>query len=91
MTYGAVETRQARFEPTSDDGKLFQVYDWSTFHGSISEVADPDVTSAHCTQTFVDLLTWPDWAEHGRFTGQLRFARFRTKILVYGWNAARME
>ncbi len=58
-----------RLEPTSVDGRLFQVYDWSTFHGSISEVADPDVASAHCTQTFVDLLTWPDWLNMGDLPG----------------------
>lgn len=58
-----------RMEPTSDDGRMFQVYDWSTFHGSISEVADPDVPSAACTQSFVDLLTWPDWLNMGDMPG----------------------
>jgi len=59
----------ARLEPTSEDGRLFQVYDWSTFHGSISEVSDREIASAHCSQTFVDLLTWPDWLNMGDSPG----------------------
>lgn len=34
------------------------VNDWSTFHGSISEVSDPDVKSARATHTFNDINTF---------------------------------
>jgi len=34
------------------------VNDWSTFHGSISEVSDPDVLSASATHTFNDINTF---------------------------------
>lgn len=50
-----------RGEPTSDEGRLVQINDWSTYHGSISEVSNPDVMSANATQTFNDINTWPGW------------------------------
>ncbi len=50
-----------RAEPTKTQRNIVQVNDWSTFHGSISEVANPNVTSANATQTFNDINTWPDW------------------------------
>lgn len=34
------------------------VNDWSTYHGSISEVSDPDVKSASATHTFNDINTF---------------------------------
>ncbi|NKB45447.1 MAG: hypothetical protein GKS03_14340 [Alphaproteobacteria bacterium] len=34
------------------------VNDWSTYHGSISEVSDPDVISASATHTFNDINTF---------------------------------
>lgn len=50
-----------RAEPTGDEGRLLQVNDWETFHGSIREVSDPDVKSANATLTFNDINTWPGW------------------------------
>ena len=54
-----------RGEPTTSDGRLVQVNDWSTYHGSIAEVADPDVKSANATQAFNDINTWPGWLNMG--------------------------
>lgn len=58
-----------RAEPIGDDGRLLQVNDWTTFHGSIREVSDPDVKSAHSTKTFNDINTWPSWLNMGDHPG----------------------
>ncbi len=58
-----------RGEPTTAEGRLAQVNDWSTYHGSISEVANPDVKSAYATQAFNDINTWPGWLNMGDHPG----------------------
>ena len=58
-----------RGEPTNADASLVQINDWSTYHGSISEVADRDVTSANATQAFNDINTWPGWLNMGDISG----------------------
>ncbi len=50
-----------RAVPTTDEGSLLQINDWTTYHGSIAEVSDPDVKSAAATETFNDIITWPAW------------------------------
>ena len=51
-----------RMEPTSPDkGRLMQVNDWSTYHGSVQDVANPDIKSAPATWAFNDINTWPGW------------------------------
>lgn len=50
-----------RAEPTDKSGRVDQTNDWSTFHGSFSEVADSHVASANATQSFNDTHIWPDW------------------------------
>lgn len=47
-----------RAEAPNRLGRLIQVNDWSTYLGSVSEVADPNVTSAAATHTFNDLNTF---------------------------------
>ena len=55
-----------RAEPDeSSDRRLIQVNDWSTYHGSLKEVADPSVASAQATMNFNDVNTWPDWLQMG--------------------------
>ncbi len=49
-----IEANEERPSPT-------QVNDWFTYHGSISEVSDPEVNSAEATQNFNDINTWPAW------------------------------
>ena len=39
-------------------GRLLQVNDWMTFHGSLSDLADPGLASAPATMNFNDLNTW---------------------------------
>jgi hypothetical protein len=54
-----------RGEPTTDEGSLIQINDWSTYHGSIAEVSDASVASANATQAFNDINTWPGWLNMG--------------------------
>ncbi len=58
-----------RAEPTTDEGRLLHINDWTTYHGSISEVSSADVTSANATQTFNDINTWPSWLNMGDSPG----------------------
>lgn len=51
-----------RMEPTSPDkGRLMQINDWSTYHGSLQDVANPDIKTAPATWSFNDINTWPRW------------------------------
>lgn len=45
-------------ETPNDLNMTIHVNDWSTFHGSIAEVSDPDVASAAATHTFNDINTF---------------------------------
>ena len=54
-----------RAEPTGEEGRLLQVNDWSTYHASLTDVADPTVTSAPATMNFNDINTWPSWLNMG--------------------------
>ncbi len=58
-----------RAEPTTDEGSLLHINDWTTYHGTISEVSDTGVTSANATQTFNDINTWPVWLNMGDSPG----------------------
>lgn len=51
-----------RMEPTSPgSGRLVQINDWSTYHGSLKDVANSDIKSAPATWSFNDINTWPSW------------------------------
>ncbi len=55
-----------RMEPEDrDKGRLIQVNDWSTYHGSLADVANPDIESAPATWAFNDINTWPSWIGEG--------------------------
>ena len=58
-----------RAVPTTDEGRMMQINDWTTYQGSISEVSDPDVTSANATESFNDINTWPTWLNMGDHPG----------------------
>jgi len=47
-----------RSEPPNRRNRLVQVNDWSTYHGSMSELVNPDINSARATHTFNDLNTF---------------------------------
>ncbi len=51
-----------RMEPEVEgEGSMFQVNDWSTYHGSLAQVADPDNLNPPSRWTFNDINTWPGW------------------------------
>ena len=58
-----------RSEPTGEEGRLIQVNDWSTYHASLQDVADPDVASAPATMNFNDINTFPGWLNMGNRPG----------------------
>ena len=58
-----------RAEPTSDEGRVIQVNDWSTYHASLREVADPNVANAPATMNFNDINTWAGWLNMGDHPG----------------------
>ncbi len=47
-----------RSELPNDLGQLIQVNDWSTYHGSLSQLLDQNRTSADATHTFNDINTF---------------------------------
>lgn len=69
-----------RAEPTTEDGRLSVVNDWFTYHGSISEVSDPDVKSAAATQAFNDINTWPAWLNMDGVAGNYVSRGFGRKV-----------
>ena len=53
-----------RMEPkTPDAGPVFRVNDWSTYHGSLSDVANTEVLNAPATWHFNDILSYPPWMD----------------------------
>ena len=69
-----------RAEPTGSEGRLTQVNDWSTYHASLQEVADPSVTSAAATMNFNDINTWPSWLNMGDHPGNYVSRGFGRKL-----------
>ncbi len=59
-----------RMEPEDGaKGRTVQVNDWSTYHGSLRQVADPAVISAPATWAFNDINTWPRSMDMGDLPG----------------------
>jgi hypothetical protein len=58
-----------RADPGESEGQLVQVNDWSTYHASLKEVADPEVLNAAATMNFNDINTWPAWLNMGEQPG----------------------
>jgi len=69
-----------RAEPTDDQRRLIQVNDWSTYHASLKDVADPAVTSAAATMNFNDINTWPSWLDMGDLRGNYVSRGFGRKL-----------
>ena len=67
---------------TPEAGKLFQINDHSTYHGSLRDVADPDVKNAPATWSFNDLNTWPAWMEMGDNPGNYFSRGFGRKVFA---------
>lgn len=69
-----------RAEPTGAEGQLLQVNDWSTYHASLADVADPSVASAPATMNFNDINTWPSWLGMGDQPGNYVSRGFGRKL-----------
>ncbi len=69
-----------RAEPDGEEGRLVQVNDWSTYHASLKEVADPAVTNAAATMNFNDINTWPNWLDMGDHPGNYVSRGFGRKL-----------
>lgn len=70
-----------RMEPLKPDvGPVFRVNDWSTYHGALSDVADPDVLNAPATWHFNDILSWPPYLEMGDHPGDFMSRGFGRKV-----------
>ena len=69
-----------RAEPKDPGGRLLQVNDWSTYHGSLKEVADPEVLCAQATMNFNDINTWPAWLNMGDQPGNYVSRGFGRKL-----------
>lgn len=63
--------------------KVFTVNDWSTYIGSVSEVADPAVKNAPCRQYFNDILSWPAWLQMGDQPGSYVSRCYGRKVFAY--------
>ena len=69
-----------RAEPTTDEGQLIQVNDWSTYHASLEEVANPSIGNAAATMNFNDINTWPAWLNMGSQPGNYVSRGFGRKV-----------
>jgi hypothetical protein len=69
-----------RAEPKEPGGRLLQVNDWSTYHASLKEVANPDVLCAAATMNFNDINTWPAWLNMGDQPGNYVSRGFGRKL-----------
>jgi hypothetical protein len=69
-------------DPSSGE-KSFRVNDWSTYVAKMSDVIDPAVTNAPCSQQFVDILHWPKWLEMDGQPGSYFSRNFGRKVFDY--------
>jgi hypothetical protein len=70
-----------RMEPkTPEAGPVFRVNDWSTYHGSVSDVANTDVKNAAATWHFNDILSFPPWLGMGDRPGDFVSRGFGRKV-----------
>ncbi len=65
-------------DPASNS--LIQINDQSTYHGSLAQVADPEVKSVPATWAFNDLNTWPAWLGMGDRPGNYYSRGFGKKV-----------
>lgn len=74
-----------QMEPmTPDAGPPFRVNDWSTYHGALSDVANPDVANAPATWHFNDILSFPPWLGMSDMPGDFVSRGFGRKVGDFG-------
>ncbi len=64
---------------TADAGPAFRVQDWNTYHGSVTDVANPEVLNAPATWHFNDILSFPPWLEMSDHPGDFMSRGFGRK------------
>ena len=70
-----------RMEPeTPEAGPAFRVNDWSTYHGSVSNVANTEIKNAPATWHFNDILSFPPWLGMGDRPGDFVSRGFGRKV-----------
>lgn len=81
-----------RFEPvTPEAGRSFRVNDWSTYHGSLAAVADPEVANAPATWHFNDILSFPPWLGMGDRPGDFVSRGFGRKVASFDAMPSRLR
>ncbi|MCB2106244.1 MAG: DUF1838 family protein [Rhodobacteraceae bacterium] len=63
------DTHLSMIPKEGSQGRMLRVNDWSTYKGSLAQVADPDVPNPPSEWIFNDVNTWPEWLEMGDRTG----------------------
>lgn len=69
-----------RAVPDDPTRKVFQVEDFSTYWGSLKEVADPTRKAVTAGQVFTDILNFPPWLEMGDRNGHYFSRCFGRKV-----------
>ena len=81
-----------RFEPlTPDAGPVFRVNDWSTYHGSVRDVANTTVKNAPATWHFNDILSFPPWLGMGDRPGDFVSRGFGRKGAAFSAMPDRLQ
>lgn len=81
-----------RMEPqTPEAGPVFRVNDWSTYHGAVSDVANPDILNAPATWHFNDILSWPPWLGMSDHPGDFISRGFGRKVASFDAMPARLR
>ena len=81
-----------RSEPlTPEAGLPFRGNDWSTYHGSLKDVANPEVKNAPATWHFNDILSYPPWLGMGDRPGDFVSRGFGRKGSSFDGMPARLQ
>ena len=81
-----------RTEPqTAEAGLPFRGNDWSTYHGSVADVASPEILNAAATWHFNDILSYPPWLGMGDRPGDFVSRGFGRKVSSFDAMPARLQ
>ncbi len=81
-----------RMEPeTPEAGRPFRGNDWSTYHGSLEDVANPQVLNAPATWHFNDILSYLPWMGMGDRPGDYVSRGFGRKVSSFDSMPVRLQ
>jgi hypothetical protein len=75
------ESRARVFTPGR--AQPFEVHDHATYHGSLANLGDPDVTIGEATVSFADVTGWQRWMNMGERPGGITGRLFGRKLRRY--------